>query len=181
MYLCGHPGTGKTSALNQVLSTVHKESEGEFELFMYNAMTYNDVKNFGITLYKDLCDRFSNTKTQRLNRADYDMEDIGFIIAKALHNAKDCHKIIVIDEVDQFSSHEKSFTYLIKAILRGNKKSNMTNTSVMGIANSVDLPFKKKHSAIAMRDCQMLFSPYSLEELQAILEEKMNWRWTRFR
>ena len=29
----------------------------------------------------------------------------------------------------------------------------MTNTSIIGIANQVDLPFKKKHSAIAMRDC----------------------------
>jgi hypothetical protein len=49
----------------------------------------------------------------------------------------------------------------------------------MGIANSVDLPFKKKHSAIAMRDCQLLFQPYNLEELVTILEEKTNSRWCR--
>jgi len=64
-------------------------------------------------------------------------------------------------------------------MLRGTKKSNQTNTSVMGIANSVDLPFKKKHSAIAMRDCQLLFQPYGLDELVTILEEKTNSRWTR--
>jgi broad-specificity NMP kinase len=52
MYLCGMPGTGKTSALNSVLATLHKDRP--FELLMYNAMTYSDVKNFGITLYKDL-------------------------------------------------------------------------------------------------------------------------------
>lgn len=52
MYLCGLPGTGKTSALNMVLAKIHKQSP--FELFMYNAMTYSDVKNFGITLHKDL-------------------------------------------------------------------------------------------------------------------------------
>lgn len=70
------------------------------------------------------------------------------------------HTIIVIDEVDQFSSFEKSFTLLVGGILA---KEAKTNTSLMGIANSVDLPFKKKHSAIAMRDCQLLFEPYSYE------------------
>jgi Cdc6-like AAA superfamily ATPase len=38
----------------------------------------------------------------------------------------------------------------------------------------VDLPFKKKHSAIAMRDCQLLFEPYSTEQLVGIFEEKIN-------
>jgi Cdc6-like AAA superfamily ATPase len=52
MYLCGMPGTGKTSALNDVLAKLH--SDRPFELFMYNAMTYSDVKNFGITLFHDL-------------------------------------------------------------------------------------------------------------------------------
>lgn len=39
----------------------------------------------------------------------------------------------------------------------------------MGIANSVDLPFRKKHSAIAMRDCQLLFTPYSTDQLIDIM------------
>jgi len=46
----------------------------------------------------------------------------------------------------------------------------------MGIANSVDLPFRKKHSAIAMRDCTLLFSPYDTEQLMDVLEVKMNIR-----
>lgn len=70
---------------------------------------------------------------------------------KALASIKS-HKIIVIDEVDQFNSSERGFTTLVKAVLTSTKK-NACNTSIMGIANSVDLPFKKKHSAIAMRDC----------------------------
>lgn len=56
--------------------------------------------------------------------------------------------VIVIDEVDQFSKNEKGLTCLVKAIL-----SKDTHCSIVGIANSVDLPFRKKHSAIAMRDC----------------------------
>ena len=46
--------------------------------------------------------------------------------------------------------------------------------SIVGIANAVDLPFRKKHSAIAMRDCQLLFKPYDFEQLVDILETKKN-------
>lgn len=45
MYLCGHPGTGKTSLLNLVLSEM-KNKNKNLEIFLYNAMTYNDVKSF---------------------------------------------------------------------------------------------------------------------------------------
>ncbi len=44
MYLCGHPGTGKTSLLNQVLSFMEHKKKEVFELFTYNAMTYSDVR-----------------------------------------------------------------------------------------------------------------------------------------
>jgi hypothetical protein len=134
---------------------------------MYNAMTYSDVKNFGLTLFRHLQERFTKdeSKMKRLSRGDVDDEELGYNIAKTLASVgnQDIHKVIVIDEVDQFSSNEKAFTFLIKALLRGTKKCSMTNTSIMGIANSVDLPFKKKHSAIAMRDCTLLFSPYDTE------------------
>ena len=64
MYLCGHPGTGKTSLLNQVIARLKKQQEDEeaipqFELYLYNAMTYNDVKSFGITLHADVMERFT--------------------------------------------------------------------------------------------------------------------------
>ena len=43
----------------------------------------------------------------------------------------------------------------------------------------MDLPFKKKHSAIAMRDCQLLFEPYSTEQITDILESKVNSRYAQ--
>ncbi len=51
---------------------------------------------------------------------------------------------------------------------------------MIGIANSVDLPFKKKHSAIAMRDEQILFEPYSEEQIKTIIEEKINMKFGAF-
>jgi nucleoside-triphosphatase THEP1 len=69
------------------------------------------------------------------------------MIAKVLKNCNDSVKVIVIDEIDAFEAHEKAFLTFTKAVL-----SSKTNTILIGIANSVDLPFKKKHSAIALRD-----------------------------
>jgi len=189
MYLCGHPGTGKTSSLNLVLSKIRKNNNSllsnNHQLYMYNAMTYSDVKSFALTLHQDLTQGLTGQEVKKLGRSQVDDEDISQLIAKTLakssnsqrdefgNRSKDVHKIIVIDEVDQFVSNEKAFTLLVKAILRGSKSAN-TNTSIVGIANSVDLPFKKKHSAIAMRDCQLLFTPYSIDQLTDILEQKIN-------
>jgi Cdc6-like AAA superfamily ATPase len=51
MYLCGHPGTGKTSTLNYVLSgfvsgDVKANLIYKLHVSMYNAMSFKDVKAF---------------------------------------------------------------------------------------------------------------------------------------
>ena len=61
MYLCGHPGTGKTSTLHLVLSKI-KQNLNKDPLYdnimnnvmLYNAMTFRDVKKFCIKLLTDL-------------------------------------------------------------------------------------------------------------------------------
>ena len=72
MYLCGHPGTGKTSSLNQVLQQLRAAaSDGrvnQFELFMYNAMTFTDVKNFALSLLQDVTETKTGVAVDRLNR-----------------------------------------------------------------------------------------------------------------
>lgn len=54
LYLCGNPGTGKTSTLNTVLSelkqNIHTNVLHQFEVFMFNAMTFTDVKSFGLSI-----------------------------------------------------------------------------------------------------------------------------------
>ncbi len=59
MYLCGHPGTGKTSTLHSVLSAVKLNEKEEtiydnLEIMLYNAMSFRDVKKFCIQLVIDL-------------------------------------------------------------------------------------------------------------------------------
>lgn len=97
------------------------------------------------------------------------------MIASVLKNKPHLTKIIVIDEIDSFETHEKAFLTMTKAIL-----ASKTSTILIGIANSVDLPFKKKHSAIAMRDCQLLFEPYDEEQIIDIMEKKINMKYNKF-
>jgi Cdc6-like AAA superfamily ATPase len=58
LYLCGHPGTGKTSTLNVVISEVRNHAKSNsfnpIEVFIHNAMTYNDVKTYGIQILKEI-------------------------------------------------------------------------------------------------------------------------------
>ena len=152
MYLCGHPGTGKTSSLNYVMKLMQEEGH-KFIPILFNAMTYSDVKSFGLKLYERLQESLFDELPKRLyERHQVDDEDIAPLLQRVLSRASKngkAHRVIVIDEVDIFSRQEKAFTTIIKAIL----KTPGTNASVIGIANSVDLPFRKKHSAIAMREC----------------------------
>jgi len=66
----------------------------------------------------------------------------------------------VIDEVDTFSRNEKALNLIIKALINrggatssnGVRKNSLTRTCVIGIANSVDLTFRKKDGALSQRD-----------------------------
>ena len=118
MYLCGHPGTGKTSCLNIILHKMQKAVKNgnlaEFELFMYNAMTFTDVKSFALTLLQDVTQAKLHEETNRVDRSKYDNEELSIKVAKALSIGNDKkskalakykdvrlkHNIIVIDEVD---------------------------------------------------------------------------------
>ena len=117
-------------------------------------------------------EEFRNADTL-LRRERLDDEDSADLIAKQLRLKPHVTKIIVIDEIDSFESHEKAFVTLVKAIL-----TSKTNTILIGIANSVDLPFKKKNSGIAMRDTQLLFEPYNEEQIIEIMEKKTNFKFT---
>ena len=160
MYLCGHPGTGKTSTLNYVLSgfisgDIKAKLLSKLEVHMYNAMSCQDVKSFGLQLLEDLSQKYAGKTFSEFDKAyknglkkrDLDDDELANLVAKTLTAFSGQTKILVIDEIDAFEAYENAFRTLTKAIL-----SSKSNTLIIGIANSVDLPFKKKHSAIAMRD-----------------------------
>lgn len=83
MYLCGHPGTGKTSSLNVVLEKL-KRLEQPFHLFMFNAMTFKDAKSFMIVLLKELESRLHGTEKKLLQRKNLTDDELARKIAKTL-------------------------------------------------------------------------------------------------
>lgn len=105
LYLCGHPGTGKTSTLNLVLQEIKQDVAKTLlhpvEVFQHNAMTYSDVKTYEFQILKELHER-KGTPLEKLNRSELDEEDLSSMIAKALRATPHVHKIIVIDEIDTF-------------------------------------------------------------------------------
>lgn len=78
MYLCGHPGTGKTSLLNLVLSEMrNKPTAQRLEVFLYNAMTYSDVKTFQVQFLEDASKRLTGQEiSDRVNRSKIDDEQL---------------------------------------------------------------------------------------------------------
>lgn len=90
MYLCGHPGTGKTSTLHKVLSQVKANEQKlpiyeNLEIFLYNAMTFKDVKRYCLRLLVDLNERLTGNPcdedTLVPDRKRVDEEDLSLMIA----------------------------------------------------------------------------------------------------
>jgi Tfp pilus assembly pilus retraction ATPase PilT len=65
LYICGQPGTGKTSTLNLVLSQINKDTKvnlmSPIEVFMHNAMTYTHVRSYGFVLLREILERFDKS------------------------------------------------------------------------------------------------------------------------
>jgi cell division control protein 6 len=105
LYLCGHPGTGKTSTLNLVLQEIKQDVPktllNPVEVFQHNAMTYHDVKTYEFQILKELHLR-KGTTLEKLNRSELDEEDLSSLIARTLRANPNVHKILVIDEIDTF-------------------------------------------------------------------------------
>ena len=81
MYLCGHPGTGKTSSLNLILSQLRKHADkrviGDFHVLLYNAMTFFDVKVFSKTVLQSLQEKFTDKKdVTKSDYSDLDQQEI---------------------------------------------------------------------------------------------------------
>ena len=76
MYLCGHPGTGKTSTLNLILSELMDQNSKDqisssmpVEVFLFNAMTYSDVRAFSIQFLEEAYQRLTDQEfKEKINR-----------------------------------------------------------------------------------------------------------------
>lgn len=99
----------------------------------------NKLYDFSTELIKDIRIKFYNKKSKNLEaklKQTDDVVDLGNRIQKYFLENKHIHKLIIIDEVDNLSMTEsaKNFVSFLQSVLKTD-----TNTTIIGIANSVDL------------------------------------------
>jgi nucleoside-triphosphatase THEP1 len=76
-----------------------------FQPFLYNAMTYSDVKTFAQQLYSDLNFHISGVRSCPKFSSE---EELISNIVRALRKFDNKAKVIVIDEIDTFEgTHER--------------------------------------------------------------------------
>jgi len=63
IYVCGHPGTGKTSIINKIMRGLAKDDQ--YEIFNYNGMAFQNLFEFSKTFIADLIVRKSGEVPKR--------------------------------------------------------------------------------------------------------------------
>lgn len=142
----------------------------------------NKLYDFSTELIKDIYTKFHGKKVKgiesKLKETD-DVVDLGNRIQKLFLEQKHIHKLVIIDEVDNLSITEsaKNFISFLHSILKTD-----TNTTIIGIANSVDLLAKVSHnsskeSELVEKKC--IFAPYNDRSIIKIINKKKTKFWER--
>jgi Cdc6-like AAA superfamily ATPase len=105
LYLCGHPGTGKTSSLNALIKTKFKIEYEHLMIFSYNAMSFRELSSFVSKLYEDLSEliKIKASSLQVAGKRGMDLTDKINAVKELLRSKSKYHKLIVIDEIDNFA------------------------------------------------------------------------------
>ena len=113
MYICGHPGQGKTVVLDQVLNDYFSKDL----IFKYNAMTFSSLTNFIQTLISDIeskAQEMTKTRKKKGKKTDFDkltlpeMTEIVCSLFTSLKSNRKTQMFLIIDEIDSFSKNNDS-------------------------------------------------------------------------
>ena len=190
MYVCGHPGTGKSSIIRIILKEFEermaKDSEFDknFKIFNYNGMIFKKLYDFSTELIRDIRFKFMGKKSNNLEstlKLTDDVWDLGNRIQKYFTKFNSVHKLIIIDEVDNLSMTEaaKNFISFLHSVLKSD-----TNTTIIGIANSVDLLSKVSqynNKEMELVEKKWIFGPYSDSDIIKIVNKKKDAFWKRYK
>ena len=189
LYICGHPGQGKTAVLDQVLNDYFKREE--LVIFKYNAMSFESLVIFLHKFVEDIKDQgqqkfLRNKREKRSCKTDLDGDDIEhlsqtvvdeFIMSFQISKKQKMkfQFLIVIDEIDNFSRNSdqnSQFKNFLSIFM-----NSQICPKIVGIANSVELfkgeltvqkELSKQHFESQDR-LQIIFDPYLQEDLTKIL------------
>jgi len=161
LYICGHPGQGKSAVVDQVLSD-HIEKLPKVVIFRYNAMNFESLKKFIIKIMDDVplkavSEQIASKRVKPDDTVTEDFEDatIEEMTAKLIRHIKmsfslnknrkkeqeaNMKFILVIDEIDNFSKStqaKNSFLNFLNLLM--DKEHSTFRPHIVGIANSVEL------------------------------------------
>ena len=190
LLLFGKPGTGKTAVIKNVVQRLHQKAKDlgiEVTVPFVNAKTAN-------TGYKVLYEIAENMGINKEEEKKLQVHFTGLSMGEAtdrildfIQKKKKLHVVLIIDEVDSLVDRngddilvEKNGDDLLYNFTRANEQiSGGGFISLIGISNS--LTFKDKldpRVRSSLSEEEMVFNPYTVEQLQKILSERVKLAFT---
>jgi len=155
----GKTGTGKTCSVKKIMEEFEK-IQSNARMHYLNCRVYNSKYRVLQKVMKDYW--------PELEKAGFGLP---FIYEKLLETLKQQrYLIVVLDEIDMV----KDLDDLIYTLTRANDESGAGGLSIMGISNK--LSFKENldpRSKSSLNEVEIVFQPYTTEQLQKILEQRV--------
>uniref|UniRef100_A0A0M3HNX5 AAA domain-containing protein n=1 Tax=Ascaris lumbricoides TaxID=6252 RepID=A0A0M3HNX5_ASCLU len=157
MYISGPPGTGKTASVELVMRRLSAK-------YRMIAINVNCVSvNTEIALLKAV---FAKLSSSRRNVAASKLRDC----VENLLRTVDCPVVLILDEIDYIQSRNRAILYTAFQW-----PSQCFSLAVVAISNSLDLTERELPKLKLSKPPIVLpFSPYSKEDLQRILKNKLS-------
>ncbi|XP_037504527.1 cell division control protein 6 homolog [Rhipicephalus sanguineus] len=156
LYVSGAPGTGKTACLSQILES--SKNLFKFQYVFVNCMTLQSSSAIYQKIISGLdlspaCSSHLETIRRRLTTKGHPM-------------------IIVMDEIDQLDSKNQTVLYSLFEL----PQLKNSRATIFGIANALDLTDRvlPHLQAYGCRPTLLHFAPYSIDEIVAILMDRLN-------
>jgi len=162
LFIYGKTGTGKTCCMKRVMEDFQKIGEEKGASMHYvNCRIYN-------SRYR-IMQKIMKNYVPELEKSGFGLP---FLYEKLIEVcSKGEQMVIVLDEIDM----TKDLDELVYTLTRSNDEIDGGGVSIVGISNK--LSFKDSldpRSKSSLYETEMIFQPYSAEQLQKILEQRVS-------
>jgi cell division control protein 6 len=159
LILYGATGTGKTVSMKRVMEDFQAQKDG-IPMFYLNCRVYNSRYRI-----------FQKVLKEHVPEIEKSGFGLPFLYEKLLELANQGRQlVIVLDEIDMV----KDLDDLVYTLTRANDELKGGGISIVGISNKIS--FKEKldpRSLSSLYETELMFPPYSSEQLQKILSQRV--------
>jgi len=160
MIIYGKTGTGKTCTMKRIMDEFEKVKT-DANIHYLNCRIYN-------SRYRIL-QKFMKFYYKELEKSGFGLP---FLYEKIIETLGRNHQmIVVLDEIDMV----KDLDELVYTLTRANDEAEKGGITIIGISNK--LSFKERldpRSRSSLHEVELIFPPYTSEQLQKILEQRVD-------